>query len=322
MGEGTNCAKPNTTRAQVLVMGYRPSGKSTKASRRSGHEKYVKPLHEKGARAKQRHRHGTYAEETQTANPNAVWENTITRLHVLGNQRFGCSPFSEHFNRWLMNLQDVLTEFQANPDVKVDAEFQVESTRIVSDVERDLEDWRRKETEAAERVKVLADGKTSLGQIKEEYFAKARALRGQKSSEIKRLNGVISQLRQDLDAVVRVKAGLFRSISKKEREQKEMLIAQELSNRQTELELAMMDFTARQVKLEDEYETKRAPVAKQVKEAQKKIEATETDGSLEDRWFSCEALVDAVNALMQRKKLQPPNESNSEDTLKKPDEDT
>jgi hypothetical protein len=308
--------------AQVLVMGYRPSGKSTKAGRRSGHEKYVKPLHEKGTRAKQKRRHdGSYAEEKQPSNPNEVWENTITRLHVLGNQRFGCSPFSEHFNRWTMNLQDVLREFEASPEVKVDAEFQAESSRIVSDVEHDLEDWRRKEVDAAERVKVLADGKSSLGQIKEEYFAKARALRGQKSSEIKRLNGIISQLRQDLDAIVRVKAGLFRSISKKEREQKEMLIAQELSNRQTELELVIMDFTARQGKLEDEYETKRTPVAKQVKEAQKKIEDTETDGSLEDRWFACEALVDAVNALMQRKKLQPPNESNSEGTPKKPYED-
>jgi hypothetical protein len=37
----------------------------------------------------------------------------------------------------------------------------------------------------------------------------------------------------------------------------------------------------------------------------------ETDGSLEERWFACEALADAVNALMQRKKLQPPGEGHA-----------
>jgi hypothetical protein len=66
----------------------------------------------------------------------------------------------------------------------------------------------------------------------------------------------------------------------------------------------MLDFTVVQERLRDECERKKQPVIEQIKDRQKKIENLETDGSLEDRWFACEALVDAVNALLQRKTLQ------------------
>jgi phage terminase large subunit-like protein len=66
----------------------------------------------------------------------------------------------------------------------------------------------------------------------------------------------------------------------------------------------MLDFTEVQERLRDEYERKRQPLIEQIRDYQKKIENLETDGSREDRWFACEALVDSVNALLQRKTLQ------------------
>jgi hypothetical protein len=298
-------------------MGYRPSSKSGKSSRRR-YGKYVKPLAEKGKSArKKRNALDASAEEMHVTTANEVWEGTLKRLHVLGGQRFGCSPFSEHFNRWVMNLTDILDEFASNPEIGVDDQFRWESREIVSHIKLDLENRRSKETSAIEQATILSHGKTNLTQIKEEYFKKAKELKAQKTSEIKRLNSSIDRLRQDLDTIVRVKAGFFRSISKKEREQKEQEISQELSNRQSELEMALVDFAALKRGLLDEYESKRAPVAKQVKEAQRTVEEMETDGSLEERWFACEALADAVNALMQRKKLQPPDK----DDAKKSSED-
>ena len=114
----------------------------------------------------------------------------------------------------------------------------------------------------------------------------------------------IDSLREELDNIVRIKTGLFRGISKKDREQKEIETTQELNTEQRELELAMLDFTEIQERLRDEYERKRQPVIEQIRDCQKKIEILETDGSREDRWFACEALVDSVNALLQRKTLQ------------------
>jgi hypothetical protein len=35
------------------------------------------------------------------------------------------------------------------------------------------------------------------------------------------------------------------------------------------------------------------------------IQKLETDDSLEERWFACEALIDSVNSFLQRKATQP-----------------
>ncbi len=243
-------------------------------------------------------------EEKHVSTMKEVSDKTLKRLRNLGSQKFGSSPFSEHFDRWLVNLTDVLSEFEASPNTSPDDQFVKERSQIRSIVKIELDERRRKEASLEEAVKSLPNSKNLLEQIKKEYAAKTREIKGQKNSEIKRLNNNIDSLRKELDSIVRIKTGLFRGISKKDREQKEIETTQELINGQRELELAMLDFTEVQERLRDEYERKWQPVIEQIRDCQKKIENLETDGSLEDRWFACEALVDAVNALLQRKTLQ------------------
>jgi hypothetical protein len=98
-----------------------------------------------------------------------------------------------------------------------------------------------------------------------------------------------------------MKTGFFHGISRKDREQKEMAISQELNNRQTELELVMLDFNVKQKELRAEYDRKKEPVLEQIKKFHKIIQNLETDGSLEERWFACETLIDALNTFLQRK---------------------
>jgi hypothetical protein len=96
----------------------------------------------------------------------------------------------------------------------------------------------------------------------------------------------------------------LRGVSRKEREQKEIAVTQELAQKQQELELAMMEFSKAKGDLQAAYEEERAPIVEQMKKLQKTLDAAETDGSLEERWFACEALVDAVNAFLQRSTLK------------------
>jgi len=65
-----------------------------------------------------------------------------------------------------------------------------------------------------------------------------------------------------------------------------------------------LEFNELKERLRDEYDRKKQPVVEQIKDDRKKIESLEIDDSLEDRWFACEALLDAVTALLQRIKLQ------------------
>jgi len=67
------------------------------------------------------------------------------------------------------------------------------------------------------------------------------------------------------------------------------------------MELILLDFGAKQKKLREDYEIKKEPLFEKIKQYQKLIRDTESDSSLEDRWFTCESLVDLVNTFLQRK---------------------
>jgi len=283
-------------------MGYQPRIKTPRAATRG----YRKPEREKSKSGGQRRGYvGRSArEEKVVATAEELTDATLKRLHILGNQRFGFSPFSEHFELWLFTLESVLREFESSPNIGVDEQFLKERLQIFFAVQAELENKRNKETALNMDLRSINDSKTLLERFKDEYIAKAREIRRQKNREIKRLYGVIDNLQKDLDEAVRMKTGFFRGISKKDREQKELAAAQALSNAQRMLELAILDFTEARKSLRDEFENKREPLIHQIKDAQKKAESTEVDGSLEDRWFACEALADAVNALLQRKALE------------------
>ena len=279
-------------------MGYQPR----KSPKGAIHE-YKKPLREKSKDRKHiRRRIGRpIQEEKQTATEREISEATLKRLHTLGTQKFGSSAFSEHFDRWLTNIAAVLNEFESNPNISVDDQFVRERSQTLSIIKLQLEDRRRKETSLDPEIKKLSDYRNRLKQINTEYATMTKAIKGRKNIEIKRLYSIIDRLKREQERVIQMKTGFFRGISRKDREQKEIEIAQELTDKQRELELIMLDFKVAQKVIRDEYDRKKEPVFEQIKIFQKTIEDTEIDGSLEERWFACEALIDAVNTFLQRK---------------------
>ena len=280
-------------------MGFQPRIKS---HRDTDHE-YTKPLREK---SKNRLRRGKRAgkagsEEKHVASAKEVLEGTLKRLHTLGNQRFGSSPFSQHFPRWLATVKAVLAEFESNPNIGVDDQFLEERAQILSTIERELENWRRVEASLDEEERNLMECRNRLELIKREYSVAATEIGKRRSREIRRLRSGIDRLKRNQDDVIRMKTGFFRGVSRRAREQRELEITQRLADEQQALELAMLNFKELKGKLRDDYERKSTPVFNQTRSFQKKLDDGEKDGSLEDRWFACEALTDAVNNFMQRK---------------------
>ena len=277
-------------------MGYQPRIKSPRGAVHG----YRKPLRERRKEKKRYHGRPT-PEQKHSATEKEISEATLKRLHTLGRQKFGSSPFSEHFDRWLINVETVLVEFESLSDINVDEQFVRERGETLATIKLTLECRRRKEATIDQEIKNLAYQKSLLVQINTDYLSSASALKAQKNAEIKGLHKDIERLKKDQAQVVQMKTGFFRGVSNKEREQKEIAVAQELSNKQTELELAILDLKAKQKQLREEYERKREPVLEQIKHYKKTIRELETDGSLEERWFACEALADALNTFLQRK---------------------
>ncbi|HEX7482584.1 MAG TPA: hypothetical protein VF350_03860 [Candidatus Bathyarchaeia archaeon] len=289
-------------------MGYQPRIKSPKGAIHV----YKKTLREK--RKDRKHvRKGTakpIREEKQPATEREVCELTLKQLHTLGIQKFGSSPFSEHFDRWLTNITVVLNEFKSHPNIGADDQFVNESEQILSSIKDQLEVICRKETALDQELNNLSDWRSRLKQINKEYATLTGAIKGQRNREIKALYKITNRLKKEQDEIIRMKTGFFHGISKKNRERKEMVVVKELNDKQTELELIMLDFSAKQKEIRAEFDRKREPVLEEIKKFRRIVQTLETDSSLEERWFACEALIDAINSFLQRKAAQPSSEPN------------
>jgi chromosome segregation ATPase len=261
------------------------------------------PQRRKAKGRRQRHRFSDryLLEKNHVPASEEVVEKTLGRLRRLGSQIFVLSPFNQYFNDWLVNLRDVLSDFELSSAISGDNQFTKECSQILSNVERELEERRRKEAAHDEAIKSLSDNRSLLERIDEEYATKTGEIEGRKNSEIKRVSRNVQGLKEELDRLAQMKTGIFRSISRKDRATKEAEATQRLNSAQSELELAVQNFTAQQEKLRNEYEKRKQPVIEQIRNLQKEIENLEIDGSLEARRTACEALVNAVNALLQRK---------------------
>jgi len=161
-------------------MGYRQRMRSPRASGRGRGT----PRREKAkARGRKRRSTGKYTwEERRVATTEEVTDRTLKRLRTLGSQRFASSPYSEHFSRWLMNLKDALSEFESSPTISADDQFVKERSQILSNVELELEERRRKEASFEEAIKSLSDSKILLERIEEEYTTKVREIERRKNS--------------------------------------------------------------------------------------------------------------------------------------------
>lgn len=264
-------------------------------------------------RANKKHiqrRIGASETEEQVTTEKEISQATLKRLHTLGSQKFGSNPFSGHFDRWLMNVEAVLAEFESHPTIAIDEQYERERRQALDVVKLQLEERGRRECAIEGEIQNLSCYKDQLKQINAQYKNAAKTLKIQKNIQLKRLQSSIKQLKREQDKIIKVKHGLIQRLFRKDRDQEEAKVAQQLSDKQRELELAMLDFSAQKKLLREDYEAKREPVAEQIKGLRKLVLEAERDDSLEERWFACEALIDSVNGLLQRKTAQSQGNSN------------
>jgi hypothetical protein len=280
-------------------MSYRPQT----SSRRNTGRGRGKVRHEKAKRKGQKHRSGGkyLLEESEASTSEEVVEKTLVRLRNLGGQIFAFSPFSQYFDDWLLSLKSVLSEFESNPAVNVDEEFVKESSQVIADVELKLVERRHEEAVLEKATQRLADQKHLLVQIDTEYASATHKLASKRNSEIKRLTRRVHDFEEELEEASRMKASIFSPFARRAQSHKTAEVTRKLDAAKSELKSVAKSFEVEQEKLHDEYEKRKQTVIEQVRSLEKNIEGLETDGSVEDRQFACEELVNAVKALLQRK---------------------
>jgi cytochrome c556 len=278
-------------------MGYRSQG----SPRRSAGQRFQKSQHEKAKTKAHKHqvRGRALGEEPQIATSEEIAEKTLNRLKRLGEQKFAVSPFSEYFDDWLINLKEVLSEFESSPAVSVDEAFVNERGRLIAKVERELAELKQDEAALDVAAKELADNNHLLVQIDAEYAAKTREIGPRRNAEIQGLTLNVQSFEGELERVKAMKTSFF-SFTKRAKAQKESEALRKLESAKTELESVLQSFKVEQEKFHDDYEKKKQAVIEQVQRLEKEVEKLENDSSLTVRSSTSEALADAVNALLER----------------------
>lgn len=122
-------------------------------------------------------------EEEHVATPTEIVDRTLNSVSRLGSQRFAVAPFHEHYDRWLLNVRNVLSEFEANPAVTIDDRFREERSRVLTEIDLALKDRRVKETSNDEAVRranrSLLDAKSLLARADREHAFKMNEIAGQ-----------------------------------------------------------------------------------------------------------------------------------------------
>jgi hypothetical protein len=279
-------------------MSYRPQTSSRRNTGRGRRKLHHEKAKQKGAK---HHSSGKYAmEESEASTSEEVVEKTLSRLHSLGNQVFAFSPFSQYYDDWLLSLKSVLSEFESNPAVNLDEEFVKKRSQLIADIEQELAERRSEEAVLVEATRKLADQNHLLVQIDRDNATATRKLASERNREIKRLTLRVNDFEEELEEANQMKASIFSPFARKAKSNRITDVTGKLDAAKSELESVVKAFEVDQEKLHDDYEKQKQEVIKQVRLLEKEIEGLETDVSAEDRREACEALVNAVNALVQR----------------------
>ena len=97
----------------------------------------------------------SFQEETKVSVKELV-EKTLAESNKLGNQIFPLSPFSQYFDNWLVNLRQMVSEFESNSTIKVDEQFVKDRSQILLDVESALAQKRLEESNLSEDEKATS----------------------------------------------------------------------------------------------------------------------------------------------------------------------
>ena len=252
-------------------------------------------------------------EEEHVATSAEVASRTLNSLSRLGDQRFAVAPFYDHYDRWLLNLRNVISDFETSPAVTIDDLFKEERSRALSNIELTLKSGREKETSNDDTVRKLnrslLDAKSLLAQTDREYGEKKNEISRKREAAVKPVVTNLGKLRAELNRIVHMRAGFLRGISKKAKADKTSEATRRLDHTKTELARIEQSFASEEKKLNSEHEQRRQHILEQIAKYQKGIgeidAGAQPDDSLDARHATCDELVNSVTSLLQRTQSNP-----------------
>jgi hypothetical protein len=235
---------------------------------------------------------------------------TIGSVERLGNQVFALSPFSQYYEDWLINLHQVVSEFEAFPGVVIDEVFVKECEQVFLDIESLLADHQMQEDAVSEFEKSLYTLNQELRVVEMTYAESSRVLNNKRNIDTQRLTNEVKALEEDVANQENLKFGTFQFGAKKAAAKQLEQTQSILVTAKKQLETISQNFTLEHDKLHVSYVAKKQELSTKSEILHKKIEQTEIDPSIESRRKTCTHLNNIINELIKRLPTTDTNPSN------------
>jgi hypothetical protein len=282
-------------------MSFRPQT----GSRRSAARQFSKSAHEKKAKEKKQRAGGKYLQEEAEISAKEIVEKTLGILGKLGSQIFALSPFSQYFDDWLVNLKQIISEFESNPTIKVDEQFLKQRSQIFLDIEGILAEKRLQESNLTDEAKALADNNHLIAETDKEYAEKTRERSFKRNADVQSLSNKIRELEDSVASQKEIRVSFFKPLARRRAAEKLAKTQQGLKSTKNELEVTLANFTAEQEKMHDSYEKRKQELTEKSDSLRNELEKLETDTSVNARQEATNALTNAINTLIQRTPISP-----------------
>lgn len=246
-----------------------------------------------------------YRQEEPTTSAEAFGK-VMDGLRILENQRFALPPFSEHFERWFLSLQTLLSDLRSNPAVIVDDQFLEQYFKVVSEIECALKEAKTKEYSDREKELAVFELNNLLSKTDREYASAAKQLADQEKEATEPLSTKVKSLKERLESIALVKTGFLRGLSRKSKTSIEAGVRQELEDSEKKLREIVSSFHIKQEASRKEYEEIRNRLLAQISWQRESERDLEVDTTVEARHRACQALISAVHALAERNSTAQP----------------
>jgi hypothetical protein len=277
------------------------SFRSQTGSRRGSGKQLSKSAHDKKAKEKKQRSGAKYLQdEAHEVSEAEIAERTLNGLKKLGNQIFALSPFSQYFDDWLVNVRQVISEFESNPTITSDEQFVKEYTQIFIDVQAALTENKLQESNLTDEAKALADNNHKIAEADKQYAEETRERNNKRNAEVQQLTTKIRELEDQLTREQEIKISFYKFNAKKKASQQLAQTTHNLKASKNELEVKLQTFTTEQEKLHDNYEKRKQELNENSDRLHKELEKLETDTSTIPRQTACNALTSSINALLKR----------------------
>ena len=226
---------------------------------------------------------------------NELGSKTSDELNQLGNQVFSSMPYSQNLDKWMNDLGQTLSYFEANFPA-IDDQFTTEKTQILQGIESQLSAKKTEESNIDEISKELAEKNSLLEATEKQYDEKLKDLTLKRNLEVEPLNIRIKDLEEEIQ-------------SKEQSNKRKILLRkpeklpetkQSLKSAKDELDITIKNISSEEDNLRAEFENKKKEIMAEVEQLQKDMDRLKIDTSLEPRQTACNALANSVNNLIKR----------------------